>query len=230
MDNAYWLLCLLVALYGASVWLKSKITHAWLNPFINPTAITTIGIIVYLLMSHTPYLAFERAVSPIVFWLQPAVVSLAVPLYIQWQKIKAQWLAIIISQMIGSLVGIVSGVWIVQLLGGNMTSVVSVAAKSVTIPIAIEVIKTVDGVMGVTAFTVIVAGVVGQMMGLSFMYMIGMRRPISQSLAMGSASHALGIASIAPLGSRYVAYGTVGLIMNGIMTTIFLPWVVPLII
>lgn len=226
-DSIYWLIFLLIALYGVSVWLKNKITHPLINPFINPTAITTVGVITYLLATDTPYQSFENAVSPIVFWLQAAVVGLAVPLYIQWQKIKSQWLAIIISQLVGSIVGIVSGVWLVKLFGGSTTSVLSASAKSVTMPIAIEVVKTVDGAMGITTFTVIVAGVVGQMVGLSFMYALKIRRPMSQSLAMGSASHALGIASITPMGNRYVAYGTVGLIMNGIMTAFFLPWIVP---
>lgn len=220
--DVYWLLFLLVACFASSVALKDK-----LGALFNPTLITTVVIVSCLTLTNTPYQNFEHASSFITFWLQPAVVCLAVPLYIQWQKIKSQWLAIIISQSVGSIVGIVSGALLVKWFGGSTISILSVSAKSVTTPIAIEVAQKVGGAVGITSFTVIIAGVLGQMIGLGFFIKLGIKNPISQSLAMGSASHALGIASIAPKGSRYVAYGTVGLIVNGIMTAVLTPIILP---
>lgn len=220
--DVYWLLFLLVACFAFGVWLKDKF-----GAIFNPTLITTVVIIGYLLITHTPYQKFEYASGFITFWLQPAVVCLAVPLYVQWQKIKSQWLAIIVSQFVGSVVGIISGVLLVKWLGGSQLSVLSVASKSVTTPIAIEVAQKVGGAVGITSFTVIVAGVLGQMIGLVFLLKFGIKNPISQSLAMGSGSHALGIANIAPKGGRYVAYGTVGLIVNGVMTAVMTPVILP---
>lgn len=225
-SSPYWMLFLLVLIFEFSLWLRQRTG----NSLVNPTLITTVFIISYLFFTNTPYQTFENASKFITFWLQPAVVCLAVPLYIQWQKIKSQWLAIIISQLVGSIVGIVSGVWLVQWLGGSQSAVLSVVAKSVTTPIAIEVTKSVGGVVGINASTVLVAGVVGQMVGLAFFVWTKVKSPISQSIAMGSASHAIGIAGIMPLGQRYVAYGTVGLIMNGILTAFFAPIIVPFLV
>lgn len=218
-NSPYWLLFLVVAVFLFGFWLKNKTGMA----LINPTLITTIVIIGYLLFTKTPYERFENASRYITFWLQPAVVCLAVPLYVQWQKIKSQWLAIVLSQFCGSVTGIVSGVWLVKGLGGGDLAVLSVAAKSVTMPIAIEVTENIGGVVGISSATVLIAGVVGQVVGLTFFVVTRLKSPMAQGIAVGTASHALGIASIMHLGQRYVAYGTVGLIMNGILTAFLTP-------
>lgn len=224
--SPYWLLFLLVFIFECSLWLKNRTGYA----LVNPTLITTTCIIAYLFLTATPYAKFEEASKFITFWLQPAVVCLAVPLYVQWQKIKSQWLAILISQFVGSIVGIVSGVWLVKWLGGSEGAVLSVVAKSVTTPIAIEVTKSVGGVIGINAATVLVAGVVGQMMGLAFFAATRVKSPMGQGIAMGAASHAIGIAGLMSMGQRYVAYGTVGLIMNGILTAFLAPVIVPFLV
>ena len=44
---------------------------------------------------------------------------------------------------------------------------------------------------------------------------------MGMGLSLGSASHALGTVRSMQLGGRYVAYATLGLILNGIMTAFF---------
>ncbi|MDO4433397.1 MAG: LrgB family protein [Alysiella sp.] len=222
-NSPYWLLFLLFFLFQFSLWLKKRLNLA----LINPTLITTVGLIAYLLASNTPYEKFNDASRYITFWLQPAVVCLAVPLYVQWQKIKSQWLAIMVSQIVGCVVGIASGVLLALWLGGSQQAALSVAAKSVTMPIAIEVTRNIGGVVGINSATVLIAGVLGQIVGLAFFALTQIKSPMAQGVAMGTASHALGIASIMHFGARYVAYGTVGLIVNGILTAFIAPLLVP---
>ena len=224
--SPFLLLFLLIGSFEMCVWLKNKTHYA----FINPTLITTIVLITAFQGLNISWQTFEQASGYITFWLQPAVVCLAVPLYIQWQKIRTQWLPILLSQLIGSLVGIVSGVGLVLLLGGSKETAVAIAAKSVTMPIAIEVTTKLQGVMGITAASVLVAGVVGQMMGIFLLLKVRAYRPMTQGLAMGTASHALGTVRVMQMGQRYVAYATVGLIVNGVMTAFLAPVIVPLMV
>ncbi len=223
LTSPYALLCVLIAIFLTSVWLRTRTGSNWCNP----TLLTTVGMVGFLLVFKVDYAQFEQAGRLVSFWLQPAVVALAVPLYLQWQKIKRQWLAVLVSQLVGSVVGIVSGVLLVVWLGGSQMSALSVAAKSVTTPIAIGVTENLGGMVGVSASTVMIAGVVGQMVGLAFFALVGVTRPMSMGLAMGTASHALGISEIASKSERFVAYGTVGLIVNGIMTAALAPVIVP---
>ncbi len=224
--NPFFLLLLLISCFWGCMQLRDK----WRTQLINPTLITTIVVILVLFGLDVPWQSFEKASSYLTFWLQPAVVCLAVPLYIQWQKIRVQWLPIIVSQVIGSVVGIVSGVWLSVRLGGSDELSVAIAAKSVTMPIAIEVTEKLHGVAGITATTVLVAGVAGQIMGIWVLHKVKAKRPMTQGLAMGTASHALGTVRVMGMGQRYVAYASVGLILNGVLTAFIAPVLVPLLL
>lgn len=221
--SPFLLLMLLMGVFELTIWARTRFNQ----PLINPTLVTTIVVILILKFANIKWQAFEQASSYITFWLQPVVVCLAAPLYIQWQKIRVQWLPILVSQFVASLVGIVSGVWIVRALGGSYDSMIATAAKSVTMPIAIEVTQALGGIVGITAATVLIAGVVGQIFGVWILYKSGMRLPMGMGLSLGSASHALGTVRSMQLGGRYVAYATLGLILNGIMTAFLAPVLVP---
>lgn len=223
LNSPFLLLFLLIGCFQGCIWLKNKL-H---SPLINPTLITTIVMIAILKSLDISWQSFEKASGYLTFWLQPAVVALAVPLYVQWQKIRSQWLPIIISQVLGSVVGVVSGVWLVKLLGGSADTMMSISAKSVTMPIAIEVTEKVGGVVGIASATVLIAGVAGQVMGIWLLHLVKVRRPMAHGLAMGTASHALGTVRVMQMGSRFVAYATVGLILNGVLTAFLAPVIVP---
>ncbi len=227
LRSPFLLLMLLIGVFELSVWLRQRTGQ----PLINPTLVTTVVVIAVLMVLDIEWSSFEKASNYITFWLQPVVVCLAVPLYIQWQKIRAQWLPIIISQIIGSVVGIVTGVGLVRLLGGSTDSMVATAAKSVTMPIAIEVTTVLGGVIGIAAATVLIAGVVGQIIGVWVLHRSGLRLPMGMGLSLGSASHALGTVRSMQLGARYVAYATLGLILNGVLTAflapVLVPWLIP---
>ena len=223
LHNPFFLLLLLVGSFQGCIWLRDK----YRSQLINPTLMTTVVVIAVLLWLDIPWQSFEKASGYLTFWLQPAVVCLAVPLYIQWQKIRSQWLPILVSQVAGSVVGIVSGVWLSVHLGGSDELSVAIAAKSVTMPIAIEVTEKLQGVVGITATTVLIAGVAGQVMGIWVLHKARARRPMAQGLSMGTASHALGTVRVMSMGQRYVAYASVGLILNGVLTAFLAPVLVP---
>lgn len=223
LASPFLLLFVLIGVFELCLWLRQKTGQ----PLVNPTLITTILVICFLKFFRIEWATFEQASNYLTFWLQPVVVCLAIPLYVQWQKIKAQWLPIILSQIIGSIVGIISGVWLVRMLGGSEQSMVAVAAKSVTMPIAIEVTELLGGVVGIAAATVLIAGVVGQMMGVAVLRLSRQKRSMAIGLSLGTASHALGTARSMQLGGRYVAYATLGLILNGILTAFLAPMMMP---
>lgn len=194
----------------------------------NPVLISTTVIICYLKFFDIDYATFHQAGQFIDFWLKPAVVGLAVPLFLNWEKIRKQWLPIVLSQGAGSVAGIVSAVWIAKVMGAEREVVLSLAAKSVTNPIAIEITKSIGGIPAITAATVIAAGMVGQMVGYKMMHLGTLRKPMSQGMSMGSASHAMGIAASLERSKKFAAYASLGLIFNGILTAALVPLLLPL--
>lgn len=52
----------------------------------NPVVLSSTSMIVYLKVFGIDYATYYEAGQMIDFWLKPAVVSLAVPLYLNWEK------------------------------------------------------------------------------------------------------------------------------------------------
>lgn len=219
------LLCLTVGVY----WLASHIRQRSGHFMFNPVLLSTAALIGYLYWTDTPYPQYQLGARFIDFWLQPAVVCLAVPLYVQWPRIRKQWLPILVSQLLGSVTGIVSGVWLAHGLGAGRDVTVSLAAKSVTNPIALEITHSLEGgIPPITAATVIIAGMVGQVVGFRALQWGRVRNPSSRGISMGAASHALGISAAMEHSRNIAAYASLGLIFNGILTAVLVPVILPL--
>lgn len=218
------LLWLTVTVY----WVANILRTRTGNVLFNPVLLSTTAIILYLFALGIDYATYHDAAEFIDFWLKPAVVGLAVPLYNNWGKIRKQWLPIVVSQGAGSITGIVSAVYIAHWMGADREVTLSLAAKSVTNPIAIEITKTIGGIPAITAAMVIVAGMIGQMAGYRMMSASSVKKPMSQGMSMGSASHAMGIAISMERSKKYAAYASLGLIFNGVLTALFVPVLIPL--
>ena len=155
------LLFLTLAAYALAIIIRKRTG----NILFNPVLISTIALIAYLKILNIDYAVYHNAAQFIDFWLKPAVVVLAVPLYQNRRKIFNQWLPVIVSQLAGSITGIVTGMYFAKWLGAGRDVVLSLASKSVTNPIAIEITRSIGGIPAITAATVIIAGLVGQIAG-----------------------------------------------------------------
>lgn len=222
--NPAWLLLLLIGIY----WLCMAVRRRTGHPLANPVLIGTLLMIGYLKLTGVSYETFWHAGQYAAFWLQPAVVCLAVPLYQQWPKIRKQWLPIIASQAAGSSVGIVSGVFFAHWLGADREISLALAAKSVTLPIALDITGVLGGIPSISASGVILAGLTGQIAGFWLLRKSRIKNRISHALAQGTASHAMGIAASLEISGKFAAYATLGLIINGVLTSFLAPLIVPL--
>ena len=211
------LLFLTLAVYALALILRARTGYLLLNPVL----ISTVTLIAYLKILDIDYAVYHDAAQFIDFWLK-----LAVPLYQNRQKIFSQWLPVIVSQLAGSVTGIITGMYFAKWLGADREVVLSLAAKSVTNPIAIEITRTIGGIPAITAATVIVAGLVGQIAGYTVLKnTVGM--PSSVGMSLGTASHAMGIAASLERSRRMAAYAGLGLTLNGVLTAAIAPIIIP---
>ncbi|HLN71749.1 MAG: LrgB family protein [Methylococcaceae bacterium] len=217
-----------VAFTIAIYFLAQKLQEKTRIILLNPILVTVIIIILFLMVFHIDYETYHQGSRYIDFFLRPAVVALGVPLYKQLEKIKKQALNIIISQLIGCIAGIVSVVLIARMMGAPREIIYSLAPKSVTTPIAIEVSKTIGGIPALTASVVIVVGIFGAIFGYSIMKLTKVKNPIAQSLSMGNAAHAVGTSRSMQISPNFGAMSSIGLIVNGIFTAILSPYILKL--
>jgi putative effector of murein hydrolase len=126
------------------------------------------------------------------------------------------------------MVGIVSAVGLALLLGGSSEIAVSLSPKSVTTPIAIGISQKVGGVPPLTAAAVIFTGILGGMLGPDIIRLIGIRSRFAIGLATGAAAHGIGTARALRDGELEGAMSGVGMMLNGLITALILPYVLPL--
>ena len=209
-------------------WLAQKLQARTGFILLNPILITILIIIAFLMIFNIDYQTYHNGSKYIDFLLKPAVVALGVPLYKQLKVIKKQALNIVISQLAGCITGIVSVVLIAKLMGASKEIIFSLAPKSVTTPIAIEISRSIGGISPLTASVVIVVGIFGAVFGYSILKLTGVRNPMAQSLSMGNAAHAIGTSKSMEISPVFGAMSSIGLIVNGIFTAILAPWVLKL--
>ena len=192
---------------------------------LNPILVTIAILIVLLQVTGISYDTYNQAGQYIDFWLKPAIVALGVPLYQHLGQIRRQFLPIFLSQLVGCLVGLVSVIAIASWMGASSEVVISLAPKSVTTPIAMEVCSTAGGIPSLTAAIVVCVGLFGAVFGFKVLEVWQVKNPFSQGLGMGTASHAVGTSRAMEKGDTYGAYASLGLILNGVLTALLTPYV-----
>ena len=192
---------------------------------LNPILVTIALLIVLLKLTGISYDTYAQAGGYIEFWLKPAIVALGVPLYQNLGQIRRQFLPIFLSQLAGCLVGVVSVVGIAQMMGASKETVISLAPKSVTTPIAMEVCQSLGGIPSLTAAIVVTVGLFGAVFGFKVLEVWHIKNPYSQGLSLGTASHAVGTSRAMEKGATYGAYASLGLILNGVLTALLAPFI-----
>ena len=226
ISNEYFMLALTFGVFYAAKSIQRRLGWILFNPILVAIAI----IIVFLLVADIPFETYHEGAKMIEFWLKPAVVALGVPLYLQLSSIKRQFLPILASQMMGCIAGIVSVVVIAKLFGASDAVIMSLASKSVTTPIAMEVTQALGGIPSLTAAIVVITGLIGAVIGFKTLSVGHVRNPMALGLSMGAASHALGTSAAMDRDQFVGAYASLGLTINGILTALFTPAIIDLII
>lgn len=106
--------------------------------------------------------------------------------------------------------------------------VLSLAPKSVTTPIAMEITKAIGGIPSLTAAVVVCVGLLCAVAGYRTMGFAHVRTPMAQGLSMGTAAHALGTATSMDVSKLHGAYASLGLTLNGIFTALITPSIMPM--
>lgn len=221
LSNDYFLLTLTFGVY-----FLAKLVRKLLRlPVFNPILVSIAFLIIFLRVADVDYEEYRVSGAKIDFWLKPAVVALGVPLYKQLSSIRQEILPILLSQLAGCVVGVVSVVGIARLMGASTDVVLSLAAKSVTTPIAMEVTESVGGIPALTATIVVFVGIFGAITGFHILRYGHIGMPSSQGISLGTASHAVGTSAAMERSMEHGAYASLGLTLNGIFTAILAPYV-----
>ena len=219
LENDFFLIALTFGVYYAAKRLQAY--TGWFA--LNPILVAILVLIGFLKLTGLTYAHYAESASIIDFWLKQAIVALGVPLYLQLKNIRRQLIPLLVSQLVGCFVGIVSVVFTAKWLGASDEVIISLAPKSVTTPIAMEVTQSMGGIPSLTAAIVVLVGLFGAVFGFKLLQVGRVKSPIAQGLSMGTASHAVGTSRAMEYGRKYGAFASLGLILNGLFTALFTP-------
>jgi predicted murein hydrolase (TIGR00659 family) len=201
-------------------WLYRK---SGLNPLLNPVLIAVVLIVSILLVTGTTYDRYFEGAQFVHFLLGPATVALAIPLYRQIEQVRRSAIAILVSLVCGSLTASASAVGIAWVMGAGKLSILSIAPKSVTAPIAMGIVEQFGGLPSLTAALVILTGILGAMLGPLVLDLAGIRDWKARGFAMGTASHGIGTARALQVNEVAGAFSGLAMGLNALATAILLP-------
>lgn len=194
-----------------------------MNPLLNPVLLAVVMLVSILLITQTSYQDYFEGAQFVHFLLGPATVALAVPLYRQFDKVRRSALAILVSLLTGSITAILSAIAIGYVLGGSRDTLISLAPKSATAPVAMGISEQLGGLPSLTAVLVILTGILGAMIGPYILDLIRVRDWAARGLAIGTASHGIGTASALQVSEVAGAFSGLAMGLNALATAILLP-------
>ncbi len=194
-----------------------------MNPFLNPVLLSVVIIVLILRFTDTGYQTYFEGAQFVHFLLGPATVALAIPLYRQFERIKKSALAIFVSLICGSITSAVSAVLIAWVLGADVMTLISLAPKSVTAPVAMGITEQLGGLPSLTAIVVILTGMIGAMFGPLVLNALKIKDWAARGFAIGTASHGIGTARALQVNELSGAFSGLAMGLNALATSIMLP-------
>ncbi|QDF96287.1 hypothetical protein CJ010_06925 [Azoarcus sp. DD4] len=217
-------LTLTLLAYQAAFWVYKR---CGFHPLANPVLISVALLASILLVTGTPYQTYFDGAQFVHFLLGPATVALAIPLYAQLPRLKAMALPLGIALVIGSLTAALSAYGLGALLGASRESLMSLAPKSVTTPIAMGIAERLGGLPSLTAVLVISTGILGAV-GARYIYrLLRIEDHAVRGFAIGIASHGIGTARAFQVSEQTGAFAALAMGLNGLATALSLPWILP---
>jgi predicted murein hydrolase (TIGR00659 family) len=224
LTNKFFLIALTFVVFVGAKQLQNRTGIKLLNPIL----IAMIVLICFLCVMGIDYDTYQEGGQYIDIWLKPAVVALGVPLYRQLKAIRKQILPLLVAELAGCVVGLVSVVLVARFMGASKDIIMSLAPKAVTTPIAMEISSAVGGIPSLTAAVVVCTGIFGGMAGFKIVKLGRISSPMAGGLSVGTAAHAIGTSAAMERSERYGAYSSLGLTLNGLLTAILAPVILSL--
>ena len=202
--------------YEIGVLIKKKLKLAIFNPLLISIAL----IIVFLLAFHIKYNVYESGAQYLSYFLTPATVALAVPLYEQIEPLKKNWKAVVAGILSGALTSALCVLAVALIFQLDHKQYVTLLPKSITTAIGMGLTEELGGIVTITVAVIVVTGVIGNMFAESICKLFHITDPVAKGIGIGSASHAMGTAKAMEMGEIEGAMSSLSIAVSGLLTVV----------
>ncbi len=218
-NSVYFGVAVSLLAYIAGIQLKKKFKLSILNPLL----VSIVLVIVFLITFDIDYESYSHGGKYISYFLTPATVCLAIPLYQQLDLLKKNFKAIMIGILTGVLTSLLSILVLSVIFKLSHELYVTLLPKSITTAIGIAVSEELGGINTITVAVIVLTGISGNVMGEGVCRMFKIKNPISVGLALGTSSHAIGTAKALELGEVQGAMSSLSIAVSGLLTVALAP-------
>lgn len=202
--------------YMIGVYLKKKLNVGLFNPLLISIAVT----IIFLVLSHIDYDAYNEGARYLSWLLTPATVCLAIPLYEEFELLKSNVRAVMCGIISGVLTSLITILALALFFGLTHEEYVTLLPKSITTAIGMGVSEELGGYVTITVAVIIITGVIGNILAEFICKIFRIEEPIAKGIAIGSAAHAIGTAKAMEIGEVEGAMSSLSIAVAGILTVV----------
>ncbi len=200
--------------YGAGIALKKKTRLGICNPLL----ISILLVMLVLTVFHINYDMYFSSAKYLSWFLTPATVSLAIPLYAQLEVLKKNFRAVLGGVLSGVLASMGSILLLARLFHLSHEEYVTLLPKSITTAIGMGVSEELGGYVTITVAVIIVTGILGNMTAAFLCRCFHVTDPVARGLAIGTCSHAIGTARAMEMGEVEGAMSSLAIVVSGLLT------------
>ena len=196
------------------------IKRKWKVAIFNPLLISIALIIVFLILFDVDYDTYDFGAQYLSYFLTPATVALAVPLYEQIEPLKNNWKAIIAGILSGALTSALCVLILSIVMGLDHKQYVTLLPKSITTAIGMGLSEELGGIVTITVAVIVVTGVIGNMFAEQICKLFHITDPVAKGIAIGSSAHAMGTAKAMEMGEIEGAMSSLSIAVSGLLTVV----------
>lgn len=223
-QGAAWGVLLTLGAFALGTFLQKKTGRAWCNPLL----LGSVFVILFLRLSGISCPDYQASAGPVSWLLLPATISLAAPLYEQWEALRKNAAAILTGIAAGVAVSVGAILILAWAFHLDRAAAVSLLPKSVTTAIGADVSGELGGIPTLTTAVIILTGIFGNLTAPAICKLFRITEPAAKGVGIGSAAHAIGTARALEIGPVEGAMSSLSIAVAGILTALLCPLAVNL--
>ncbi|WP_278926238.1 antiholin-like protein LrgB [Staphylococcus auricularis] len=189
-----------------------------------PLFVSMVVGVAFLKITGISYEHYKIGGDIINFFLEPATICFAIPLYKKRAVLKKFWLQIFGGMTIGTTIALLFIFMIAALCQFSTPIIASLLPQGATTAIALPVSEDIGGIKELTSLAVILNAVIIYALGAKMIRLFHITDPVARGLALGTSGHSLGVTSAQEFGETEESMASIALVLVGVIVVIIVPF------
>ena len=195
----------------------------WKTPLFNPILVGMLLVILFLSLTGMERRSYQDGTKYLSWLMTPATISLAIPMYEQFQILRKNLKAIAVGVAAGTISCLGMVLALSLIFGYDQSLTISLLPKGITTAIGMTLAELYGGTSSIATLAIVITGILGNMFGTYFCKWFGITQEIAQGVAFGTSSHVIGTAKANELSTLTGAVSSLSLVVSGLLTALAFP-------